>query len=254
MLQTTFAGTLEPIAPHPEDMIDCEDTGAWKRRADCVESVDGKFWSDDEERYDHELYLVEEYLEGVVEWSDEYHATDDCVGEYAYLIWENPERITDNVRSALEEALGDDCDNLTDDLVDDIVDALAGHVDHTTSRSHTPWSGLDVEFDSFDIGEVEEQISINEVDLLRDLHARGDLEGFLEEWSSQYCLFCIHHAIYTDGVFTGKYEYGPYVQGGDTYPSITLTNDTGLWYHFGCSTETLLEVYDECREGAASAV
>ncbi len=199
-----------------------------------------------EERYDHELCLVQEHLDGVVEWSDEYHASDDWVGEYAYLIWENPERITDSVRSALGEM---ECDSLNDELIYDIVEALTGHVEHDTSHGMTAWSNLDVIFDSFDIGEVEEQIDINEVDILRDLHTRGDLEEILEDVSNEFCLYQFRRAIYKDGEFTGRYKHEPYVQ-GDTCPTVTLTNDTALWYFFGCSRETLQTVYDECRENA----
>ena len=244
MLQKMFAGTLEPIAPHPEDMVDCEDTGVCKRRTDCLESVDGKFWEYSEERYDHELCLVRGHLNGVVEWSDEYHASDGCVGEYAYMVWDNTEGITNNVRGALEEM---ECSGLNDELIYDIVEALAGHVEHDASHGMTAWSGLDVIFDSFDIGEVEEQIDINEIDILRDLHARGDLEEILEDVSNEFCLYRFTHAIYEDGKFTGRYKYEPYIQ-GDTYPTVTLTNDTALWYFFGCSRETLQTVYDECRE------
>jgi len=257
IMQKMFDGTLEPIASHPDDMVDCEDTGAYKRRAECVKSVDGKFWEAREERYDHERDLVETYFKDFIEWSDEHHASDDCVGEYAYLVWENREQITGNVREALGNLLGDeweDSDVSNDDLVDDIVEALSEHVEFDTTTGYHGWSKHDVNFDSFDIGEVEEQVSINEHDLLRDLNVRGDLEEILVDLGSDFYFQQFSRAIRDeDGKFTSKYEYEPIISRGE-YPCIMLTNDTSLWYHYGCSDDTLEEVYHQCKEEADNAV
>jgi len=257
LLQRTFDGTLEPIAPHPDDMVDCEDTGAYKRRAECVESVDGKFWEDREERYDHERDLVETYFKDFIDWSDEYRASDDCVGEYAHLVWEDRERIMDNVREALGNLLGDeweDSDGSNDDLIGDVVEALSEHVEFDTTTGYHGYSGLDVVFDSYDIGEVEEQVDINEIELLHDLHVRGDLEEILEDLDSDFCFQQFSHAIYDEkGKFTGKYKHEPIISRGE-YPCIMLTNDTSLWYHYGCSEETLETVYNQCKEEMENAV
>jgi len=216
-----------PIAPHLDDMVICENMGEWKRRGDCLEAADGSHWNDDEDLEDCNEHLVREYLEGVIEWSDEYRASEDCGDGYAYLIGENRERMEENVNEWLEDNV-ENYEGCPDLIFDDIIDELFDLAEFDCSRGCFSSPKHDVNFESFDVGEVEEQIDIDQIPLLKVLHDRGALEGILEEVASDCGLY--------------RWNRDPYIE-GDEHPTITLMNNTDLWYHFGCSGETLLEVY-----------
>jgi hypothetical protein len=257
MPQTTFGEVVGldpvmPIAPHPNDIVDCEDSGSQMRRADCLEAADGTFWEDEHGRAVHEEQLVREYLDGVIEWSDEYNASSENVDQYGYLIYENPQCYRESIKEALEDALYgcDDLDFLTDDAIDTVFEALEDKMVGKSTSGYSSPSGIDVTFNSFDWGEVEEQVDINEIDLLSALHKRDDLEEILDSLDNEFCLYRYVRSVYDDdGKFVG-HERGEIIQSGcnGEYPSFTLTNNTGLWYYYGCTSEDLESAWNEYAE------
>ena len=245
-MQTTFGDMgLEPVmsvAPHPNDCVYCEDTKQEERRFACLESVDGKFWMYRDECIEHEQELVRAVLEGVIEWSDEYNASAECGDQYGYLVFENPEPMRENVREAiidLDEY--DESVELDDAFVNDIMDDLEVHTDFSTTCGYYGSSPHDVHFDSFDWGEVEEQVDLSAFPVLMELHKRGNLEEILGNLENTFCIYHRSRAIYEDGKFV-RHDYEDFVIGGD-YPHILLTNNTDLRYWYGCTEEALREVY-----------
>jgi hypothetical protein len=247
-MQTTFPNMgldpVMPIAPHPNDLVICEDTGKYKRRADCLHSPDGTHFDDDEELAEHNEDAVDEFLNGVIEWSDEYHASEECGGQYGYLLGENPVQMRDNIRYALEE-LTDRID-FTDEFLNDMIDDLDDCIDFTCTSSCFGSSNQDVVFDSFDCGEVEEQIDINDVPLLAALHDEGKLEGILESLDREFCFGRTNIRVCDDDGKFVRWDKGNIIQ-GDKHPSVTLINNTDLFYYFGCTNKALLEAYNEKR-------
>jgi hypothetical protein len=231
------------IAPHPEDLVLCADTGKWVRRTDCLESANGKYFNDEEELERCDEDAVKEYFDGVVEWSDEYHASDDCASSYVHLLSENPVQRRDNIRYALEDLDEyDDSVELTDEFLNGMIDALDDCIDFTCTSGCFGSSNQDVVFDSFDVGEVEEQIDINEVPLLAALHDEGKLEGILDALGDDFCFSYTRIRVCDGGKFV-RWDKGNIIQGGK-YPIVTLINNTDLYYYFGCTSLALLEAYN----------
>jgi hypothetical protein len=255
MMQATFGAVvgleaIMPIAHHPNDWVRCEDTNGWTRRSDCIEAVDGSNWLETEARNEHEEQIVKDYFDDIIKWSDEYHASSDCVNEYAYLVWENIEGLRARIKRVLEDEFYDytKCDFLTDEVLNDFCTALEDHVECKAVSGY--YDPFEVTFDSFDFGESEEQIDINGNELLHDLHERGDLEGYLD---SLDCDFCFHRdsiRVCNDAGEFVRWDSGCFIRTDfdGKHPYIYLSNNTGLWYHYGCSSETFRTAWNEFAE------
>jgi len=248
ILQATFGEVVGleeflPIAPHPSELVYCEDTETEERCTDCLVSVDGKFWMDEQERTEHEEQLVKDYLNDLVKYHREYTASEENVSQYTYLMGENPTDYRRNIREALEEAL-DECDDhdfLTDEVVDDIFEALDGDMACKSTEGYSAPSGIDVTFDSFNWGEEEDQVEINDHELLSALQARNELEDILDNLDREFC-------FYRPRLAGGK--KGDIIQPGynDQHPSFTLNIDTGLTFYYGCTSEELDKAWNEYAE------
>lgn len=227
--QRTFGATMgmDPTVPtrsHPDDLSACMDSGDFIRYADCHFSTDGHPFENRDERNEYDLEALRAFFEKAVEWSDDYRGSQDCADDYAFLVRENPEHVPEGVKDWVDYNYGDYRDfdaRMIDDVCTDLADQ---HV--TMKISHGCFGSSDhaVTFDSYDCGEVEEQIEVSGSDLLAALHDRGDLEGMLGELNE----FCIAE------------HRGSYVDHG----TITFYTNTDIWYHAGCDEETMKDVWD----------
>ncbi len=229
--QQTFGDVMgmDPMMPtrhHPNDMIVCEDTSDSVRYADCHFAADDTAFEDRDERDEYDLEALRAFFEGLVEWSDEYRGSQDCADDYAFLVSENPGCMLDNVKEWIDYNY-DDHRNFDARMIDDICTDLVGYTEMKISHGCFGSSDHAVTFDSFDCGEVEEQIEVSGHDLLIALHGRGDLEGMLGELEGEFCIHCWGRE-------------GSFVSGD----CITFFNNTDVWYHAGCDEETMQDVWD----------
>jgi hypothetical protein len=229
MMQMTFGPIVGmppvvPVAPHPEDILDCTDSGNHLRRADCFFSADGLAFEDCDERYDHDLDLVGDLLKGLAEWWAEYRQSDDCMDEYVHLVAEYPERVRAGVEEWIDYNYGNS-DEFSDEMIEAVCDDLMEEVEMAWTKDRWDCDKLAVIFDSYDLGECHEQIEIRNEEVFSELYNRGDLVDMLEEWDIDY------------GVDTWGLR-------GD-YPNFTLMHNPGLVYFSGCSDETINRVWDK---------
>jgi hypothetical protein len=233
MMQKTF-GMFEgldesmPIAPHPADEFICEDTGEWKRRDEVLFSYDGKAWWDGDEREEYEGAALVVLAETLLEGMDNYVDHDDSIEGVKHAAFNNDS----TWREYVGDYYHDDCegnDDFTDHELEMICDDLRDRAE--TAVMYSGYSSLDYDLLCWDVGEVTEQISINDHPLLKALHGRGDLDDMLEDCD------CDHE-------FLSSGRLGKFVSGG-SYPSLDLMLASDKTYWWGCSHETMEEVYQE---------
>ena len=245
MMQKTFGPIVGldpevPIRRHPNDMIVCADTGNRVRHADCHYSADDEAWEDESERNDHDVDLLRTYFEGVIEWSDDWHASDDAAD---HLVQEGGGGyMRDNVKAWFDNR-GVDYDDYPKDMIADICADHNLPMEVSISHGCFGSSDHDVTFDSYDCGECEEQVDLSGSELLTALHDRGDLEDLLEEIDRE---FCFYRNSKWDPATKTRTE-GSIVSEGE-YPCIMLYNCPDVWYHFGCSDDELQEVWGDYME------
>jgi hypothetical protein len=240
--QLTFSGMgklpVLPIEPHRFDYVDLEDTGGYTLRYIGRESADGKYWSNWNDCEDRDEYLVESLLESIIEFDDDYLASDDCKAGYHCCLHHD----SDYMHGRINEWLEDNCEgyeNPSKETVQSILDDLmevseceANYSDWTSS------SNFDFVVGGVDIGEHEVQVNVADYDVLKALAARDGLEDALH--SSGFLGGYNERPIVVDGEIVG-YKRIPYVSHG----SFFLTNNSGMFHWWGCSHQ---EVWDVCKE------
>lgn len=215
-----------PIAPHPNDELRCEDTGEWKRRDEVLLSYDGKAWWWNDDRYDYEAIALNGLAGALLEDLDDCVDLDDSIDHAKHaafndcLTW----------REYVEDYYRDDCDDCTghtDYEFEMICDELMDRAD--TIVKCTGYSDFDYDLTSWDVGEIDEPIYLNDHPLLKALHDRDELEGMLDDYD------CDHGFTSCNGKYVSKGEY----------PSINLRLISDKTYWWGCSHETMEKVYHE---------
>jgi hypothetical protein len=233
-VQRTFGAVVGmeptlPIAPHPADQFVCEDTGALKYRADCIFSADGKAWEDEDERFSYDSDAFEALAKTLSKGCDDYISHDDSVEDRKHDAFNNDQ----TWREYVEDYYRDDCEDCvghTEYEMEMICDELRDRADAVVKVSG--YSDFDYDLTSWDVGEDDTEIMINDHPLLKTLYEReGDYD--LEEMMD-----------YTDGYhdFIHAGRDGKFVSRGDN-PSITLRIFSNKTYWWGCSHETMEEVY-----------
>ena len=218
-----------PIAPHPFDEFICEDTGEWKYRDEVLLSYDGKAWWWNDERYNYEVTALVALAKTLEEGVDAYIDHDDSISGVKHPAFNNDltwrESIGDYYRDDVDGCIG-----ATEYQLEMICDDLRDRADTQVKR--TGYSDFDYDLNSWDVGEVHEEIMINDHPLLKALHGRDDefdLEHALDEWD------CDHEFVGRKGKFVSKGKY----------PSLDLMLASDKTYWWGCSHETMFEVYHE---------
>jgi len=189
-MQRTLDGALVPVGPHRDDLVECSD-GSFVRYED-VEFVDcrGGVHSNEDDMNDANDDIVRDVLDSRDEWIGEYVASDDYGDNYAYLVLEDSVRWKDRIAEYVDE----ECPDLSGDVRRIIVDNLWGAIDgydleaHYQSNEYACYYGEGVCVDSFEVGEYEDQIEVNEVPELRALYDSGDLEGCLGRYNGDLCI------------------------------------------------------------------
>jgi hypothetical protein len=247
MMQHTFGAVvgLDPIVPVatlPDDLVECADTNDLLRYEDCLFSGDGTAFAGSEARDEHDEAALRTFFEGVIEWSDDYYSNGDGADSYAHLVTEDGAYMREQVKEWVITTYGG-VDNWPDRMIDDFCEALADQMEFSVTHGCFGSSDFDLTFDSFDVGEQEEQIDLSCYELLAELHDQGRLEGLLEEIESE---FCLNRNSKWDEATKTRSE-GTIVSPGK-YPCIMLYNNTDMWHHFGCSDEKAEEVWKETAE------
>jgi len=215
-----------PIAPHPADEFTCEDTGEWKRHDEVLFSYDGKAWWWDDERADYEATALTALAETLEEGVEDRIDHGDSIEDVKHHAFNNEQTWRDYVRDYYR----DDCDGCTghtDHEFEMICDDLIDHADAVVKTNG--YSDFDYDLTSWDVGEVHEQIDVKDVPLLAAWHGRGVLDDMLEEWDYD------HNFVSYRGKFVSR----------GNYPSLDLMVASDKTYWWGCSHETMEEVYHE---------
>ena len=218
-----------PIAPHPDDQFICEDTGEWKRRDEVLFSYDGKAWWFSDDRYEYETDALVALAKALEEGLDDHIDHDDSIDDVKHhafnecVTWR--EYVVDYYRDDC-----DDCTGATEHELEMICDDLRDRADAVVKT--TGYSDFDYDLTSWDVGEVHDQIDVNDFPILKALHGRNDdfdLEGALEDY-----------------VYDNEFVKcaGKFVSRGD-YPCLDLMVASDKTYWWGCSHETMEEVYHE---------
>ncbi len=230
-VQRTFGSivgldSLMPIAPHPADEFRCEDTGEWKRRDEVLLSYDDKAWWWNDERYDYEVTALVELAETLLEGMDDRVDHIDSIDDAAYPAFNNELTWREYVGDYYRDDC-DDCTGHTEHELEMICDDLRDHADAVVKSFG--YSDFDYDLTSWDVGEVDESITINNHPLLKALHDRDELESMLDDYD------CDHE-------FVSHGSPDKYVFGGN-YPSIILRLTSDKTYWWGYSHEAMEEVY-----------
>ena len=225
MMQKTFDNMgLDPILPvatHPMDEFQCGDTGEWKSRDECLFSYDGKAWWWDDERWDYESAALVELAGTLLEGMDDYVDHDDSIEDVKHPAFNMDQTWRECVGDYFREYFGDCAEYQMEMICDDLQDCADGVV-KTTGYS----DDFDYDLNSWDVGEVHDQVMINDHPLLKALYERNALESMLDDWGSD------HEFV----------RHGKYISGGE-YPCLDLMLDSDKSYWWGCSHETMEEVY-----------
>jgi hypothetical protein len=265
-MQKTIFGETIPVTSHRDDIVLCSD-GEERRRENALADCDGGWHGDDEARLEANGEIVGKILDAREKWSCEYNTENgDSADGYAGIVDERSDGWNDRVKEWIEDNYDDEYDCLEHDpdvddlgyneLIDFIVasvcDELEGQYDcepEFHGSEYACYSGKGCCLDSFDIGEVEEQISINDHPELKVLHDAGELDDVLDEVESDY------HHDYTisrqrrrvKNEKTGHYEcigretYMPYEHSAD-YPTFEIYVMPGGQWQFVVSAERMEEL------------
>lgn len=223
-----------PIAPHRFDYVDLEDTGGYAPRYICLQSADGMYWDDWEECEYRDEYLVETVLESIIEFDDDYLASDDCKDGYRCCLHTD----SDHLHECVNQWIYDNCEgygspnketiqSIIDGLLE-IVECESNHSDWTSSSNH------DFVVGGIDIGEHEIQVEVSNHPELKFLAARGALEDALD---TSGFLNKRERPVVVDGEIVG-HERIPHVSDGCFY----LYNNSGMFHWWGCSHQEVWDV------------
>ncbi len=244
-MQRTFGDVvgLDPIVPtryHPTDIVSCVDTGEDKLRRDCLIAADGMAFAAQSERFEHEVQLVREYLDGCIKWDDEYRRTDDCSSEYHFIVGEDSSTLMGHVVYWADSHTDSDSTDFPEAMREAVCADILEQMEVTICEGYSTYNNPDVVVGDYEVGETEVQIDIAGNDLLSTLADRDDLEEILECLDGEFCISNISKLVKVNGR-TVRWEHGHYVSGG----CFTLINDADIRYVFGLSDEALVAIWDE---------
>ena len=218
-----------PTRRHATDLVECSD-GAILCHSDVCYDVKGGAHSNEADRDEAEVAIVQDILKSHEEWVDDYTSgANDCqdYGEgYAYIASECSDLWPDRIREWLDDN-GYDYGDRTDAIVDAMCDEIDDWDAEYSPNEYACYSGSGICLYSLEVGEYEDQVDLSGHDELAELHELGRLEGILGELDREFCLYRSSRWNRE----TEQREYGDYVSGG-SYPNITVTfNPGGQWYY-----------------------
>ena len=203
--QIMLDGTIVPVGPHRDDIIETED-GEFIRYGDIeYEDCKGRVFSNEEDKDESNADIVAGILDSHSEWLDEYLASEDYGGEYAYLACEDKCRWKDQIGRWLDDNYSDrpkrhsysrylDRPLFDGDVRDAIIDGMIDKLDDYeiecsySLNEYACFSGNGCCVDSFPIGEHEDQIDVNSIPEFADLAGRGELLDALGRYNGDLYL------------------------------------------------------------------
>jgi hypothetical protein len=252
-LQKMLDGSVAPVAPHPNDIVDCSD-GSSCRRADALRDCAGGYHRTDDERFDAEVQIVSDALDEHAKWAEDYcTGNGDYPDGYAYIVGERSSEWPDRVREWVEGEYGDTYGHTDfDDYIDEVVEAVCAELDadfdcepEYSSNEYAAYSGKGCCLDSFSIDEYEDQVEINGHAVLKELHDRGELDNVLDEVRCD--AYVSRDRRREKNEETGRYEYVgretymPYANRAD-YPTLDLCISIGGQWHWVVDADRMKEL------------
>jgi len=192
MLQGTFDGELVPTAPHPDDRMECSDN-TYIRRGDAFIDCAGNAHRDKDARRDANVEFVTELLDARAGSACDYAEHEDYGDGYSYLVKESHAEWKDRVKEWIVDDGGGQID------WDEYPELLAW-VTETVWQKVYDWDNWEAEYESSDfsdyygdgcclvsweVGEIEEQVSLSNHPGLAELHKEGELEALLEGYNGE---------------------------------------------------------------------
>lgn len=248
VLQRTFGEVvgLDPVVPtrsHPNDEVICEDTGESRALRDCLIAADGTAFAAESKRFDHEVSLVRDFLEGCRECDTDYRKSGDCADDYHFLVGEDSSTLAGLLTEWADSHTDSDSDDypleMRESVCEDMLEKMKVKVLEGYSTTREP----DIVLGSYECGETDIQVDVANNDVLAALAARDDLEGILEELASEFCITGTRKPVKVDGKIV-RWEHDCYVSGG----CFDLMNVTDIRYVFGLSDEAMIAIWEEHAE------
>jgi hypothetical protein len=244
--QTTIDGELVPIAPHPDDKVECSDD-TYIRRADAFIDCTGNAHRTDDERYEANREHVENVLDSRAKWGDNYVQSEDYGDGYAHVVKECSHDWSGCIKGWLLDELWEIDLEEHPELLKVLVESI--------SQKVYDWDNWESEYDrseyslycgdgcclaSFGVGEYEDQISLSDVNGFTMLHVAGELEALLEEYNGD--LYISRNDHYDKETQTRVPD--GYVSKGSHPDILGYTNPSGQW-HYVVSSENMHDAFDE---------
>lgn len=282
--QFMLDGTLVPTRKHYDDQVECSD-GMIVSHGEAFYDCKDHPHNTEEDRNAADVAIVTEFLDGVDGWVTDYTTGNtDYADGYAHIIDEISHDWKDRVDEWIDEDDSDYADIIEDaynageldfDFSSDdgdefdsdeyirnvlckpsadsvkewVFERLEGSFDCEPEFSHNEYScysGSGCCLASFEIGEYEEQLSIADHPVLKELHDCGRLDDILDDVSSDAYVSRSHRR--EKNKETGYYEnvgretYDPY---GSDYPDVMTYHNPGGQWHWVVSGERMEELIRE---------
>jgi hypothetical protein len=254
--QYLLDGTIVPVAPHRDDVVECSDGTVCARRDVCFDCKGGAH-SNDDDRKESDVEIVRDILNGVVEWSENYHTDGgDYADGVAYIVHECshdwPARVEEWIRDNHGDYYGrTKHDDRMEELVEYICNEIAAYDDYEPEydrSNYSCYSGPDCCLYSLEIGECEEQVDVDAFDELKALHESGDLDDVLDELDRDFCIMRSRRRVKNEE--TGRYEevgretYMPYEHHAEHPTFCIYTLPSGQW-HYVVEAERMEQIISE---------
>ena len=241
-MQKMLDGTLAPVGPHRDDLIECSD-GSTVRYED-IEFTDcrGGVHSCEDDMNDANDEIVGDLLDAEDSWIGEYVASDDYGDEYAYLVMES----SHGWRDRIEEWVEDKHPKFDGSMLSTIVDDLSDKIDsydiegHYQNNEYANYFGNGCCLNSYQVGEYEDQIIVDDREEFKALHESGDLEGCLDRYNGD---LCINENSRYDAESGRRVKCG-YVSKGEYPMFYGYSAGWGCW-HYAVSDERMEKLLSE---------
>ena len=251
---------IVPTRPGPDDSIICEG-GEECKRSEAYFDCSGRAWYTDEGRHAAEVEIVTNLLNREDEWVTEYcTGNSDFPSGFGCVINETSSDWPGRVRDWLEKTRGDyhgrtNFDDRMDEVVKYICKNIDGDFDCEPEYEHyeyAAYTGDGLCLYSYDIGEYEHQLEVNEYPELKVLHDKGILDDVLDDVKCDVYVSRSRRRVLNTA--TGHYEY----IGRETYythydnPYLTTYHIPGGQWHYVVSEERMEELLNDALEGGSN--
>jgi hypothetical protein len=231
MMQKTFGAVVGleatlPVAPHPADLFKCEDSSTIARRDHCRLAHDGTAWMFFDSWEENEGESLARLADKLYDDFEAFAGHDDAIAAAKHNAFatepEWPEYVKDYYR--------DDCE-IQADLSDSELSAICAKLYDCANGVSvgSGLSGLDCVLTSWEVQEYDHEVLCDGHSILASLDDCDDEFG-LEYFLDQYCYD--HKFVITDG----KYAHDG---------CMNWSHDSDKTYWWGCSHETMWDVYVE---------